>query len=88
MKNIFLMWLHKFECYSTPSHRSTYIREDIKLATFLRFLTTGSYQQTASVCRIITECLTFFENNVCGEWIKMVRPDDEYKIKEAFFESE
>lgn len=81
-----------------PSYRSTHIRVDVKLATFLRFLSTGSYQQTvgnevlsstckATVCRIIAECLNFFEQHICGLWIQMVRPEEENIIKQAFFGS-
>lgn len=89
------MLLGKFQ-QSVPTSRSTRVRADVRLATFLRFVATGSYQHTvgnemlsstckASVCRIIDECLTFFEDTVCGEWIQMPRPEEEEAIKWAFF---
>lgn len=86
------------DAISNPHYRSTFVRGDIKLATFLRFLATGSYQQTvgnefisstsrSTVCRIIAECLDFFENYVCKDWIKMPGPEEYTQIKEAFFNS-
>ncbi|XP_075169115.1 uncharacterized protein LOC142241268 [Haematobia irritans] len=70
-KDIFRMLHEEFEKYSAPSYRSTHVRGDVRLATFLRFLATGSYQQTvgneiisstskATVSRVITECLDIF----------------------------
>ncbi|XP_065354731.1 putative nuclease HARBI1 [Calliphora vicina] len=95
-KDIFCVLLQKFQETCSPNYRSTFIRADVKLATFLRFLATGSYQQSVgnevissscktSVCRIIAECLDFFENHICENWIKMVRPEDEHKNKQEFY---
>lgn len=80
-----------------PSSRSSSIRPDIKLATFLRFLATGSYQRTlgnesvsstakSTVNRIIAECLELFEKWICPKYIKMPQPEDERIIKENFYE--
>lgn len=81
----------------SPAFRSTQIRPDIKIATFLRFLATGSYQRgignenlssTAKVTvhRIITECLQLFEDYICPQWIHMPRLEEEAAIIENFFD--
>ncbi|XP_059226785.1 putative nuclease HARBI1 isoform X1 [Stomoxys calcitrans] len=96
-KDIFLMLLDTFQDKWSPMVRSTYIRPDIKLATFLRFLATGSYQSTvgneiissaskSSVCRIIRECLQLFENWICGKWIKTPTQEEEQDTMASFFE--
>lgn len=97
-KEIFRNLLAILQATSGPSFRSTHIRLDVKLATFLRFLATGSYQQTvgneilsstckATVSRVIAEFLEIFENNICENWIQMVRPEEENIIKQAFFDT-
>lgn len=97
-KEIFILLLQMLEGKWAPAFRSTAIRPDVKLATFLRFVATGSYQQTvgneyisstaqASAGRVIRECLQLFEECVCPEWIQMPRPDEERAIMEGFFDS-
>lgn len=95
-KEIFLVLLENLQYKWAPAFRSTYVRPDIKLATFLRFLATGSYQQSVSnecvsstaqstVGRIINECLLLFEEWICPQWIKMPRSEEEDTIMEGFF---
>ncbi|XP_075162650.1 uncharacterized protein LOC142235281 [Haematobia irritans] len=97
-KEIFWMLLEKMMKHSPPAYRTTHLREDIKLATFLRFLATGSYQQTvgnevhsstgkSTVCRVISECLKFFQDHICDNWIEMPDPGEENAIIKAFFDS-
>lgn len=75
-----------------------FIRPDIKLATFLRFVATGSYQQTvgnenvsstskSSAGRIIRECLQLFEDWICPLWIRKPSPAEERETMEAIFSS-
>lgn len=96
-KEIFSNILKELEHKWLPAHRSTSIRPDIKLGTFLRFVATGGYQESvgneshssaskATVCRIIAECLELFEKYICPKWIKMPLPEEEATIKQAFWE--
>lgn len=79
-------------------YRCTKIRPDIKLATFLRFVATGSYQRTVgnesvssssktTVGSAISECLELFEEWICPQWIKMPSPHEEHQIMQEFFDS-
>lgn len=79
-------------------YRCTKIRPETKLATFLRFVATGSYQRTVgnecvsstsktTVGAVISECLELFEEWICPQWIQMPRLQEERQIMEAFFQS-
>ncbi|XP_017464626.1 PREDICTED: uncharacterized protein LOC108358020 [Rhagoletis zephyria] len=45
-KEIFQYILNELQEHMAPSHRSTHLSHQLKLATFLRFLATGSYQKS------------------------------------------
>lgn len=96
-KDIFVMILEKLQNKWVQGSRATYVRPDIKLATFLRFLATGGYQRSlgnesvsstgkATVYRIINECLKLFASFICPEWIKMPAPNEEQEVIQKFFE--
>uniref|UniRef100_A0A1I8NRK4 DDE Tnp4 domain-containing protein n=1 Tax=Stomoxys calcitrans TaxID=35570 RepID=A0A1I8NRK4_STOCA len=96
-KEIFTMLLETLRNKWEPMHRRTYIRPDIKLATFLRFLVSGSYQQTVgnevvsstsktSVGRILRECLTLFDEWICNKWIKPPTAEEQQQTIDAFLD--
>lgn len=79
------------------TYRNTHIPSQLKLATFLRFLATGSYQKSvgnestssmsqSAVATIIAECLDIFENPFCHKWVSFERTEgEESAVKEQFY---
>lgn len=76
--------------------RSTYISPEIKLATFLRFLAEGGYQNGTgndynvglaqpTVSVVLCEVLNIFERVLCPEWISFNMSVDEKREARAYF---
>ncbi|XP_061400280.1 putative nuclease HARBI1 [Musca vetustissima] len=96
-KEVFRALLDMMEEKWVAGCRTTQIRPDLKLGTFLRFLATGSYQQNlgnealtstakSTVSRTIAECQQIFEDHICGQWIKKPTLTEERNTMEAFYE--
>ncbi|XP_036346180.1 putative nuclease HARBI1 [Rhagoletis pomonella] len=97
-KEIFQYILNELKEHMAPSHRSTHLSHQLKLATFLRFLATGSYQKSvgnenissmgqSTAANVIRECLNIFEDHFCQKWVNFRRNiDEENAVKEYFIE--
>ncbi|XP_058987601.1 uncharacterized protein LOC131806832 [Musca domestica] len=73
-KEVFRALLDMMEEKWVHGCRTTQIRPDLKLGTFLRFLATGSYQQnlgnealTSTAKSTVSRTI---EDHICGQWIK------------------
>ncbi|XP_037827945.1 putative nuclease HARBI1 [Lucilia sericata] len=75
------------------TYKQTAVHPTLKVAIFLKFLATGSYQRPvgndflgcvsqASMCRILDECLTVFECHYCPKQIKLnISQEEEQSAK-------
>lgn len=95
-KDIFVYLLNTVSPHILQQQRSTFTPPILKLAAFLNFLGTGSYQNgvgSSWVCalsqpivsKIISELLNVFEQHVCGNQIRIINTVEEERIEKQHF---
>ncbi|XP_065368781.1 putative nuclease HARBI1 [Calliphora vicina] len=97
-KETFLYILGEITPYLKETYRVTAITKEAKLATTIRFFSTGSYQKgigneiiaslsQSKVSEVITECLAAMEKSLCPNWIKFnLTAEEEMNSKIQFLE--
>ncbi|XP_037827281.1 uncharacterized protein LOC119615284 [Lucilia sericata] len=79
-KEVFQDILHMVAPHFSKTYRQTAIHPTLKVAIFLKFLATGSYQRPvgndflgcvsqSTFCRILDECLSVFSSSYCPKQI-------------------